>query len=56
MLSYVHRMAPFLIVAIDMFLSGPLSNRYSACSGIQPDLLLMTFRLFAAWLLFLGCR
>lgn len=50
-LSYVHPVAPFLIVAIDMFLASPLSNIYSSWSGIKADRLLMTFRLFAAWLL-----
>lgn len=53
-LTYVHGAAPFLIVAIDMFLASPLSNIYSSLSGIKADRLLMTFRLFAAWLLFLG--
>ncbi|CAL1137612.1 unnamed protein product [Cladocopium goreaui] len=50
-LGYVHPVTPFLIVAIDMFLASPLSNIYSSWSGIKADRLLMTFRLFAAWLL-----
>ena len=56
MLSYVHPVAPFLIVAIDIVLASPLSNIYSSWTGIKADRLLMTFRLFAAWLLSLGAK
>eukprot|EP00435_Cladocopium_sp_Y103_P015899 s135_g3.t3 len=50
-LSFIHRMAPFLMVLIDMVLTGPLCTKYSGRSGIKADRLLMTFRLASAWLL-----
>ncbi|CAK9010831.1 Uncharacterized protein SCF082_LOCUS10839, partial [Durusdinium trenchii] len=51
MLNFIHRTAPVLTVLIDMFLAVRISNRYSKLTGITADRLLMTFRLFAAWLL-----
>ncbi|CAK9015030.1 unnamed protein product [Durusdinium trenchii] len=49
--SHIHSAAPFLIVAIDTVVASALSMQYSARSGIKADRLLMTFRLFSAWLL-----
>lgn len=41
MLSNVHRLAPFLIVAIDQILAHPLSTSYAARTGIEADRLLL---------------
>lgn len=50
-LSFVHKIAPVLTVLIDMVVAVPMSTQYSAWSGLKTDRLLMTFRLFSAWLL-----
>ena len=50
-LMFFHGTAPLQAVIIDMLLAVPISNRFSRLSGIQADKLLMTFRMFSAWLL-----
>ncbi|CAK9090648.1 Uncharacterized protein SCF082_LOCUS42748, partial [Durusdinium trenchii] len=50
-LQWFNTLAPYLNVLIDMVLSAPVSAKYAAFTGIKADRLLMTFRLFAAWLL-----
>ena len=51
MLQWLHRIAPYLTVCIDISLADEASARYSAWTGLRIDHLLMTFRLFSAWLL-----
>eukprot|EP00913_Durusdinium_trenchii_P032220 g30169.t1 len=51
MLNFIHRTAPVLTVLIDMVLVVRISTKYSRLTGIKADRLVMTFRLFAAWLL-----
>ncbi|CAK9113896.1 unnamed protein product [Durusdinium trenchii] len=50
-LQWFNSLAPYLNVLIDMVLSAPVSKKYAAFTGIKADRLLMTFRLFSAWLL-----
>ena len=50
-LQWFNSLAPYLNVLIDMVLSAPVSAKYAAITGIKADRLLMTFRLFSAWLL-----
>ena len=50
-LQWFNSIAPYLNVLIDMVLSAPVSKKYAAFTGIKADRLLMTFRLFSAWLL-----
>ena len=51
LLKLVHGAAPALTVLIDMVLAVPVSAQYSFLTGVKTDRLLMTFRLFSAWLL-----
>ncbi|CAK9014826.1 Probable leucine-rich repeat receptor-like protein kinase At2g33170 [Durusdinium trenchii] len=51
MFKLVYHATPLLIVVIDVVLAAKLSTKYCDFSGIKADRLLMTFRLFAAWLL-----
>ena len=51
LLRRFHQIAPLLVVLVDMALAAPLSSKFSSLSGIKADRLLMTFRLFSAWLL-----
>ena len=50
-LLWFHRLAPLLTVFIDVSLADEVSAKYSAWTGIRIEYLLMTFRLFSAWLL-----
>eukprot|EP00435_Cladocopium_sp_Y103_P056168 s406_g18.t2 len=45
------RTGPIQTVIIDMLLAAPLSSKFSNWTGVKADRLLMTFRLFSAWLL-----
>ncbi|CAK9010966.1 unnamed protein product [Durusdinium trenchii] len=51
LLKLLHKAAPVLTVLIDMALAVRLSMKYSSLTGLHADRLLMTFRLFSAWLL-----
>ena len=51
MFQLFYTTAPILAVLIDMALATPLSSNFSRCTGVKADRLLMTFRLFSAWLL-----
>ncbi|CAK9039827.1 LRR receptor-like serine/threonine-protein kinase ERL2 (Protein ERECTA-like kinase 2) [Durusdinium trenchii] len=50
-LTFFHATAPVQTVLIDMVLAVPLSSKFSKLTGLKADRLLMTFRLFSAWLL-----
>ncbi|CAE7724341.1 FLS2, partial [Symbiodinium microadriaticum] len=50
-LAQLHRLAPILIVLLDMMLAMPLSNAYSKLTGMRADRLLMSMKLCSAWLL-----
>ncbi|CAE7900934.1 XIAO [Symbiodinium microadriaticum] len=50
-LRLFHATAPVQAVLIDMVLAWPVSTTFSGLTGIRADRLLMTFRLFSAWLL-----
>ena len=49
-LQLFHNTAPIQTVIIDMVLAAPLSGKFSKLTGLKADRLLMTFRLFSAWL------
>eukprot|EP00435_Cladocopium_sp_Y103_P057732 s406_g20.t1 len=49
-LQLFHNTAPIQTVIIDMLLAAPLSSKFSRLTGLKADRLLMTFRLFSAWL------
>eukprot|EP00439_Symbiodinium_sp_Y106_P033080 s1516_g3.t4 len=50
-LAQLHRLAPILIVLLDMVLAMPLSNAYSKLTGMRADRLLMSMKLCSTWLL-----
>eukprot|EP00438_Fugacium_kawagutii_P036845 Skav204455 [mRNA] locus=scaffold1298:375227:378917:+ [translate_table: standard] len=49
-LQLFHSTAALQTVMIDVVLAPPLSSKFSLITGIKADRLLMTFRLFSAWL------
>lgn len=49
-LQLFHSTAAVQTVIIDIVLAPPLSSKFSHITGIKADRLLMTFRLFSAWL------
>ncbi|CAK8989845.1 Uncharacterized protein SCF082_LOCUS1993 [Durusdinium trenchii] len=51
LLNLAYRTAPVVMVLIDMALAVKISIKYSQAFGLQTYHLLMSFRLFSAWLL-----
>ncbi|CAK9000103.1 Uncharacterized protein SCF082_LOCUS6350 [Durusdinium trenchii] len=51
LLTFFQMTAPVQAVLIDMVLAARISTAFSRLTGVKADRLLMTFRLFSAWLL-----
>ena len=51
LLTFFQMTAPVQAVLIDMVLAARISSKFSKLTGLKADRLLMTFRLFSAWLL-----